>query len=132
MSICSGIIYVHIQENDIQIFFQIFLIPHWVFSSLHAIKIHIENLYFEKNILNCLLRTIPTLPLDELLEGHRSVKCNYGCFLSASIYTAFWLSSFLTSCSNLSHQDILLAQFSFLTTLFVKTKWLYPHVLESG
>lgn len=91
-----------------------------------------QNLYFEKDTLICLLRTIPSSPLDELSEGQRSVKWNYGCFLSASLQRAFQLSSFLPSCSDLSHQDILLAQFPFLTTLFVKTKGLYPHVPLSG
>lgn len=93
--------------------FQIFLILHWSFSIWHAIKIRTENPYFKKDILNCLLWTFPSSPL--VLKGHRLVLLNgiIGCFLSVSIQTAFQLSSFLTSLSNLSHQDILLAQFSF-------------------
>lgn len=65
--------HIHIQENDIQVFFQIFLFPHPVFSILHVIKVHTENLYVEKEHLNFLLRMLPSLALDEVLEGHEDL-----------------------------------------------------------
>lgn len=121
--------HVHIQENDIQVFFQMFFISHPVFSILHVIKVHTEHLYGEKENLNCLLRTLPSLPLDEVL-GHGSVKWNYGCSLSASIWITFQLCSFLASCSNLSHQNIFLAQFSVHT--ISENRVTKSHVFESG
>lgn len=79
-----------LERMTFKLSFTFFLISYWFFSILDVIKIHTKNLYFKKDILNCLLRTLPSSSLVEALEGHNLLlKWNYKMFPLSLLLDSF-------------------------------------------